>query len=153
MTIQTDLADVLTAQFKTMLLTMSDETGALGQDEDENDVFMFSESKWTESLDGGSGPSMEELVQAMYVADVAAFVQALGEQKTGEVTFSSSTSETVTGLDLEDDDYAIALTPDADINTWWSSKTKDGFTINTTASSTDTVDWTVTKKPVSPESS
>ncbi len=153
MTIQTDLADVLTEQFKTMLLTMSEETGALGQDENENDVFMFSESKWNESLDGASGPSMEELVRAMYVVDVAAFVTALGEQKTGEVTFSTSTSEDVTGLDLEDDNYAIALTPDADINVWFSSKTKNGFTVNTTAPSTDTVEWTVTKKPASPEGS
>jgi len=151
MTIQTDLAEFLTDQFKTMLVTMSSETGVLGQNEDGDDVSMFSESQWTEPLDGESGPSMEELVLEMYTQDIGAMDVAHGLTKTGRKTFSAGTSVTVTGLDFDDDDYSIALTPDANIPVWYESKDEDGFTIKTALASSDTVDWIATKDPTSPE--
>jgi len=151
MTIQTDLAEFLTDQFKLMLVTMSNETGVLGQNEDGVDVSMFSESQWNNSLDGESGPSMQELVLEMYTQDVAAFEVALGQNKTGRATFSAGTSVSVTGLDFADDDYSIMLTPDANIPVWYESKDEDGFTIKTAGASSDTVDWSVIKDPASPE--
>jgi len=151
MTIQSDLAEFLTDQFKQMLVTMSDETGVLGENADGEDVSMFSEAKWSESLDGEAGPSMGELVLAMYAQDVYAMELAFGKKKTGRASFSAGTSVSVTDLGFEDDEYSITLTPDANIGLWYEGKDKDGFTIKTSGASSDAVDWSVTKDPVSPE--
>jgi hypothetical protein len=64
----------------------------------------------------------------------------------GTVTFSAATTAAVTFAAAEPDtDYRISLGSMANKTFWVSNKTVNGFTINASSSSSDTVEWTIVR--------
>lgn len=65
-------------------------------------------------------------------------------RKHGSANFDNTTSSSITfSSPLDNTSYSIQLTPNKNIKCWYSNKTEDGFTINTSKEFTGNIDWTV----------
>jgi hypothetical protein len=88
-----------------------------------------------------NGANPDSLILNSTVNGVRYYVGSNGNLS-GSVTFAGATSASVTFPVAESDaNYRIVLGSSANKVFWWSSKSTSGFTLNASASSTDTIDW------------
>lgn len=81
---------------------------------------------------------------ALSLWDGSAFKHIPLEPPAGTATISSGSTVAVTfGTEMSDANYAVNLTPHADVNVYVTSKATTGFTINRNGTGSLTVDWAV----------
>lgn len=72
-------------------------------------------------------------------------IQPYLESRRGIATFSDESSKAVTFDSEMTGEYAVLLTPDANVTYWVKPKTSSGFTINIGTTFTGSVDWFAVK--------
>jgi hypothetical protein len=83
-----------------------------------------------------------EVVTAIGIPVVQVSTVPLGA--TGSATFAAGTSVAVAFSSVQPDaNYKVLLGPQANKNFWVTNKTVSSFTINASATSSDTVDWAI----------
>ena len=95
---------------------------------------------WADAVNGNFD-KIDAAIQAL-----ASALASVGDLPCGVATFDGMSSKAVIfTVPLQATDYAVTLTPDANIPCWVTGKTPAGFTINTGSTFTGNVDWTALK--------
>ncbi|MFH1088435.1 MAG: hypothetical protein V1719_01175 [Patescibacteria group bacterium] len=122
----------LAENFKTFMEDLSEATGFTFIDTD----------TWDQPISENTEESTKSIIEGLYENQTTVLMTHISNNiKLGRATFTAASTVAITGLGFDDNEYSISLTPSTDVRTRYTLKTSNGFTINTSAVTTGTVDW------------